>query len=634
MSLLDGIKNVVSKVVRQVQDFQDEMEQEEENRQLIEYWKKQFEADKRAKEPWNERFDQWEAEYSGSREFDNVKDVLRTQERQVRTIINFPRMVCEALLDLNVPDPNMQPVSPDDEQVVETLKAYVQYVTRATNPSLEQINLENERRVLKYGGAFWKVHWDNSIKRAGYVGDITISNPHPKDIIPNYAATSMEDLEHYHHVVNRTAKYILRKWKHLKLDDLEQKATLYKEFDEMIDSSKLINQHSQGENDKDSGLNKYTVIETTYKDEDGDICKLWWSGDLVIEHINKFFYRRDEEGNPTTTEILEPGTEIRRPDGTMYVLEDYAEVEYYVPKSWDLIYQPFIPRDKCFWGISIMEDIHDINEAIKKALYIEEESRLRGRKKIITDSEEDKQKLMDPYGEVIALRGTPQVVDFGEYDGIAWIEKLKEWMQLLTGTTNAALGVNDPNVKSGKQAQIYVEQANFKVAIKSAYKAVAYKYIYRTIVDFAMAFVDEDRPFRLEGERQQAEYGVFNRLNMLKDMSGNIIWPDIDIDVSADMGLLKSRADIFNNMVQLAGQGRFEPTPGNLILLKVLHKLGVPMLTDIIEEMEAQVQAQMQPQQPDVNAIIQQLPPEQQQMFMQLSPEEQQVMIQQVMGGM
>jgi hypothetical protein len=459
------------------------------------------------------------------------------------------------------------------------------------------------------------------------------------------------------------------------------------------------------EGSRESGLNKYTIIETTYKDKDGDICKLWWSGDLLIKHVPKFFYRRDEEGNPTDKEKLEEDLQVRMgvdPETSeelydtipAYIEQDTGEVdefglpitemvqnevEYYIPKCWDIIYWPFIPRDKCWWGISIMEDVWDIQEAIKKAIYIHEEKHLRGTRKIICESEEDRQKISDPLSEVIVIRNPATVkdIDFGnDIDGIQWVNQLKEWMQLLTGTTDSALGVHNPGVTSGKQAQAYIEQANYKIALKSAYKAAAYKQLYRTVADFALAFCDYDRPYRIAGDRDVEEYGVYNRLNMLRDLSGNLIYPDYDIEIGAEAGFMKSKPQIFDALTNLAGQGRFEPSPGNLTFLKIIDKLGVPNLRDVIDQMEQDIQQQQQqmqmqqqamqaqqppapPQQPpapgpmppqdggippEVQQVLQQLPPEVQQMVAQLPPEQamqflslppEQIvqMVEQIMGG-
>jgi len=601
MSLLTKAKKAVGKIMGKKEMVQN-AEQEEADRELIERWQPVFEADKRAKKPWDARFDQWEAIYDAGRDFQNLEDEFSNSGKTPRTIINFPRMIVESLIELKIPDPDFKAVSGDDEEVIESLKNYVMYVVRSAQPSLEEMNLHNERRVMKLGGAFTKIHWNNSTKRAGYVGEIELSAPHPKDIIPNHGATSIDDMEHYHHPNNRTANYITKKWKHITRDMLEQKAQLFKEYDE-ISGSQRISVGDSESGDQEMGLEKYTIIETTYLDEDNEQCKLWWSGDLVILHTPKFYHRRDEDG-------------VSLKESHEY---EGKEADYYIPKSWDLIYQPFIPRDKCFWGISIMEDIHDINEAIKKAVYQHEEEHLKGNIHLLVGSQELKIALESSISKVHYVPDPNQSVKEinmrGNVDGVAWINQLKEWMQLLTGATNSALGVRDQGVTSGKQAQVYVEQANFKVALKSAYKASAYKRIYRVIADFSMAFVDESRPFRIKGDppappmptspdapptpgqaappvpvdpnatKPKAQYGKFNRLAMLKDQSGNYIYPDFDIEISAESGFMKSRVEIFNTLSNLAGQGRFEPNPGNLTFLKLLNKLGVPDLQGVIDEM-------------------------------------------------
>jgi hypothetical protein len=646
MGLISSAKKVIAKVTGN-QNVLDQMTQEQAEQEFLDYWKRQFEADRRDKKEWDDRFDEWEAIYHGDREFNNLKEKAKSANKDIRTIINFPRMFVESQIDTSVPEPGFKAVSLDDEQVVESLKEYVQYEVRSANPSLEELNLQNERRVTKFGGAFYKVHWNNQIKKAGYVGKIELSNPHPKDIIPNRGATCLDDMEHYHHPVNRTEKYILRKWPNITSEDLEGKAQLHEEYDQMQDDQR-IPVGTAVEGDRESGLRKYTIIETTYRDEEGDIGKFWWSGDLLIKHLPKFFYRRDEDGNPMEKERLDESLLIRAGvdeagQQQYYEMPPYQEVEtgefdedgnpiielvpnevdYYIPKCWDIVPLPYIPRDKCFWGISIFEDVFDIHEAIKKAVYIYEESFLKGRKKIVTDNEDDKAKLESATTEVIHLKGSINQIDTGTpIDGIQWIETLFAWAQKITGTTNASLGIHDPGVKSGKQAQLYIEQSNFKVMLKSAYKVIAFKQLYRVIADFALAFADYDRPYRLSGSANaKPQYGTFNRLNMLRDVNGNIVYPDWDIEMSADEGILKSKADVFNSLVLLAQQGRFAIDPGNLLFLRVLDKLGVPYMREIIDEMEKEIKQSQASQVDEIMGVLSQMPIQQVQQMLMAGPE-------------
>lgn len=654
-------------------EYKEKKDAEQAEQDFLEKWKKQFEIDRQSKADIDRDFDLYEEYYQGKRYFGNLKELGISAQRDVRTVVNFVRMMIEALIDLSVPEPDLRAVSPDDENAMQLLNKYMHYVSHSDN-DLEEINLENERRVKKFGGAFYKVHWNNAIKYGQYVGDIEISNPHPKYIIPNAGAINWkDDLEHYHLVSNRTIKYIRRRWPDVTKDELEDKAFLYKEYD------KLNEEGPRNEGiTSESNLNRYSIVETTFRDEDGDICKLWWSGDLLLEYIPKFYWHRDEDGEPTRVGYLEPGTQIRmgtdpETDEPMFRTVEAQidpetgeplldaegfpigeEVEYYIPTCWDIVYQPYLPKDMSCWGTSMIDDIADLYESILKAVHIQEEGFLRGRKKITTDNDEDAQKIMDPGSEVIVVRGQVGNIDLNtNIDGIMWIEKLKEWMQLITGATNAAMGVHDPGVKSGRQAELYVSQANFKASLASTYKAIAFKQLYQIVADFALAFCDDDRPFRLDGEsRNKTEYGTFSRLSMLRDDSGNIIYPNWDVSVSAQAGWMQNKSEIMNNIVMLANNKSFDPTPGNLMYLKILQKLGIPYLDSVLEDMEREIKKQEELQQQqmelqrmqvqnnqaaqggglDINSVISRLPPELQQEFSQIPPEQQQALLAEIGG--
>jgi hypothetical protein len=599
MDLLKPFKYLTRRVVSAITQKVDEIQQTEEDKKLLEKWKKQYEIDKSEKAEWNTRFDEWEAMYHGNREFGNIRN---DDGKTPRTIINLPRLFVESQIDPNVPDPLFKPVAQDDEEAVQSLEAQVGYCVRAAEPTLEELNLEDERLVRKFGKSFYKVHWNNQVKKAGYVGDVEISAPHPKDIIPNAGCKRLDEMEHYHHPTNKTEAYVLRRWPHLTKEMLEKNAAYDDQYDTMQDTQR-ITINASDKSDSGSGLKKYTIIETTFRGKDGDIGKLWWSGDLLILNMPKFFYRRDEQGNITPKEVIgyqqdAEGNPIRDEQGNTIPIE----ADYYVPKRFDLVDRVYIPRDKSFWAVSLMEDLKDPQESLKKVLYNEEEKLLRGTTKIITNDSTVQGDLQNPLSEIIyAPAGTvvnAVKMDDGGDRGIQWMDKMKEYMQLLTRQTNAALGQETPEVTSGKQAEYYISQAMQVVDIAVAYKIQTYKRLYRVIADFYMAFGDYDRPWRLSGEGGQDVFGSFNRLAMLKDMNGHFVYPDFDIEIGAEAGFMKSRMQILQIILALAKDGRFQPTPDNLMVLRILDKIGVPHLKDAITSMEeALVQQQMMMQQ-------------------------------------
>lgn len=579
----------------------EQIEQSQEQKDLLDKWQRIFAIDRSEKDPWDDRFDDWEALYAGNREFGNVNE---EQGVTPRTLVNFPKRFIELHLDLNIPEPDFKPVAQDDENAVKRLESQVKYTVRSSQPSLEEMNQQDERRVRKLGGCFKKVHWNNNIRRAGYIGDVEISNPHPKDIIPNAGSTCIDDMEHYHHVVNRTANYVVRRFPKITLEMLEQKATLYEEYDEQT-GSQDINVSQANKHEADSGLAKYSVVETTYRDEEGDICKLWWSGDLILDHVVKFFYRRDAEGNPMSEETYEQKTvQVFREwskEGPRFTdIPPGGKVPLYIPKSWDLIYQPFIPRDKCFWGMSVYEDVADIVESIKKQIYAGEEEILKGRTKIFTTDQTIANRLKDPYSEVIVvddLNLVKEVQFTGDLAGhMQWLGLMKSYLQELMGAEDPVLGKASSNVTSGKQAQMYIDQSRAMTDVTTASKIAAYKRLFRVIADFHMAFSDYDRPYRLDGAGPQGTdaYGTFNRLNMLRDNNGNLVYPDYDIEVGAESGFMRSKSEVLQAVTWLASSGRFAPSPENLVLLRILDKIGVPHLKEAIKTMEEAAQREEQ----------------------------------------
>ncbi len=596
MGFIDSLRRLGRRVVGKIAGKSDtEIAENEEDKALLDKWQRIFAIDKTEKVQWDDRFDDWEALYAGNREFGNVTE---EQEETPRTLVNFPKRFIELHLDLNIPEPEFKPVAEDDENAVKRLESQVKYTVRSAQPSLEEMNQQDERRVRKLGGCFKKVHWNNSIKRAGFIGDVELSNPHPKDILPNAGSTSIDDMEHYHHVVNRTGNYIVRRFKHkgVTLDLLEKKATLYEEYDEQL-GSQDINVSHENKHEADSGLAKYSVIETTYRDEEGDICKLWWSGDLILDHVLKFYYRRDAQGNPMSSETYpEKTVQVFREwnaDGPQFTeIPPKSPVPLYIPNCWDIVYQPFIPRDKCFWGMSVYEDVGDIVESIKKQIYAGEEEILKGRTKIFTTDQSIANRLKDPYSEVIVCDdlGLVKEVQFtGDLAGhMAWITLMKGFLQELMGAEDPVLGKSSADVTSGKQAQMYINQSQALTDVTTASKIAAYKRLYRVIADFHLAFSDYDRPFRLDGAGPQGAdtYGTFNRLNMLRDRGGNFVYPDWDIETSAESGFMRQKSEILQAITWLATAGKFEPNPQNLILLRILDKMGVPHLKEAIKAME------------------------------------------------
>ena len=97
-------------------------------------------------------------------------------------------IIVESQVDPNVPQPLFHGRDNDlDSRKARQREYAVRYV--AENNRLIDMNTRNERRLLKYGDAFWKAYWDGEMQCGEYEGDIRIRDVPVDAIYPDPAIT-------------------------------------------------------------------------------------------------------------------------------------------------------------------------------------------------------------------------------------------------------------------------------------------------------------------------------------------------------------------------------------------------------------------------------------------------------------
>ncbi|MEI6100823.1 MAG: hypothetical protein WCP73_03200, partial [Eubacteriales bacterium] len=106
---------------------------------------------------------------------DETRQALKDKGLPVDTmVLADPFIQIESQIIPNVPEPEF--IGRDDDQDNKKAKQrelVVKYVLQ--NNSLDEKNTSNERRLLKYGDAFWKVYWDENM-RPDKIGDIRVTD--------------------------------------------------------------------------------------------------------------------------------------------------------------------------------------------------------------------------------------------------------------------------------------------------------------------------------------------------------------------------------------------------------------------------------------------------------------------------
>jgi len=110
-------------------------------------------------------------------------------------------IIVESQVDPNVPQPQFRGRDNDMDSAKARQREYaVRYVCE--NNRLTDMNTRNERRLLKYGDAFWKAYWDADMACGAYEGDIRIRDIPVDAIYPDPAVTDgdMQDGQYVDYV--------------------------------------------------------------------------------------------------------------------------------------------------------------------------------------------------------------------------------------------------------------------------------------------------------------------------------------------------------------------------------------------------------------------------------------------------
>ena len=114
-----------------------------------------------------------------------IKDYCRENDLPwIPASVPDPWIAVESQIDPNVPEPEFRGRDNDlDSQKAKKREYAVKYIIE--NNRLADMNTRNERRLLKYGDAFWKAYWDGSMRCGIHEGDIRIADIPVEAIYPD-----------------------------------------------------------------------------------------------------------------------------------------------------------------------------------------------------------------------------------------------------------------------------------------------------------------------------------------------------------------------------------------------------------------------------------------------------------------
>lgn len=439
-------------------------------------------------------------QYLGSNEIDNSIEAAIT-------VRNITYEIIESQIDPDVPYPKASCEIYSERG--EVLSGAIEQLCLSVRERLpfESLNDLDERYTYIYGGSVWYVEWDNTLDGAGGVKIHTLS---PLDFIPEPGVYEIESMRYCFLRFTTTRSELKRKYGTPK-DSLALAEYEYS--------------FAEGGTDEDT----VTVIHALYRDEDGDICRIVFSGDLVLSDTPKCYRRRitsDTEVDDGEN-YLDTPTELIEREKLSLGGEGIAAVPYYTPKSFPIVIRQNTRIAPTLFGLSDCERIRPEQQAINKV-----ESRIL--KKLLRAGvtpvmPEDAMITLgnSVFGELIRMRPGESLENYGIIDttpdisqDIKEADRLYDHAKRVLGISDALQGLDTTQAESGFARQLKITRATSRLQTKKRMKYHAYSRLYRLIFEHYLAFSDSPRTLSYKDALGNIRQMSFNRYDFIEEREG------------------------------------------------------------------------------------------------------------------
>lgn len=567
------------------------MEKPEENKKLKK-WQGKFEN---AKSKYQDELDRMEMQkkyYIGDR---HVKgNPNKTSGYASKLSINVRNIVYELIesqIDSSIPMPKVTAIHEEDKDKAKIIEDFIKNEMKSLNFNI--LNDLQERLTPMLGGDFLLVEWNNQKGYHCTIGDLDVSNIHPKQVIPQPGITEIDKMDYIFIRTSQTKDYVKRRF------------------------GKDVSEEEETDNDIREGVTSddiVTVVTAYYKNEKGGIGLFRWCGDVVLEDMEDYQARRIEVckecGAPKSGDVCEKcGSkrfEVRTDDmETVRFVENEIEMEiqipYYKPDQFPLVLRKNISVYDKLLGCSDVDVIEDQQDTIKKLGSKINEKLLKGGSFVTlpsdvgvdTTDEELKIIRIDNPAQKALIDVITAQADIGQ--DRTMLEMNYQWAKSALGITDSYQGKYDSSATSGTAKQYSINQAAGRLESKRVMKNQAYAQLYELMFKFALAYADQPIPINSQGKDGVQVFAHFDKMDFLKmDAAGQYYWNDEFIfDTDPTSTLLTNREAMWNQADLKLQSGAFGPISEletNYLYWLEQERNGYPNAGEIKKEIERRME--------------------------------------------
>ena len=575
------------------------MEKPEENKKLKK-WQSKYEN---AKTKYQDELDNMEIQkkyYLGDRHVKvNPNKSTGYANKLSINVRNIVYELIESQIDSSIPMPKVTPIHEEDREQANIIESFLKNEMKLLNFNV--LNDLQERLTPMLGGDFVLVEWNNQKGYHCTIGDLEVTNVHPKQVIPQPGITEIDKMDYIFIRTSQTKDYVKRRFG----KDVSEEEETDQDIREGVTSEDIV-----------------TVVTAYYKNEKGGIGLFRWCGDVVLDDMEDYQARIIEVckecGAPKKGDVCEKcGSkkfETITDDSENITLTDEsgipvgnASVPYYKPNQFPLVIRKNISMFDKLLGFSDVDVIDDQQDTIKKLGSKINEKLLKGGSYVTLppglgiETDDEELKIIRPDNpQQKALIDVITVQADVSQDRVM-LETNYTWAKSSLGITDSFQGKYDSSATSGTAKQYSINQAAGRLESKRIMKNQAYAQLYELMFKFALAYADQPIPISSQGKDGQQEFSHFNRMNFLKvDAAGEYYWNDEFIfDTDPTSTLLTNREAMWNQADLKLQSGAFGPLSEletNYLYWLEQERNGYPNASEIKKEIERRMEDRKQQQ--------------------------------------
>lgn len=616
----------------------------------VQKWQKRLEDARNQYEKELKNMKKYQEYYEGTREVQPDANRGVTPSKLATNVRNIVYELIESQVDSSIPMPKIRAIHPEDDELAKKMEKFLE--NKVKTCGLILMNDAEERTVPIVGGDFVRVEWDQRRGLHSEIGDLKVSELHPKKVIPQIGVIDFDEMDYFF------------------IQEVMTKKTVKRVYGE--DVSECTNTEEYMTDDIDGAKNNedlVTVNTAFYRNDEGGVGIFVWCDYVKLLDLDEYEARylekcakcgatmvngvcpecgskkskkaKDEYeeivdaievkvstggsrmvGGPEEVPMLdEMGNQVLDETGKpqMTIKRTKKKIPYYRPNIYPIVLRKNITAQNKLLGGSDVDVIIDQQDTIKKLGTKINEKLLKGGSYVTLPKDVDIEKdgedlnilrLENPAQKQLidTINLQPNVQNDQNY-----LEINYSWAKSSLGITDSYQGKYDASATSGTAKQYAINQAAGRLDSKRTLKNEAYAQLYEIMFKFWLAFSDSPSEITSTNSDGSAMHDQLDRKEFLRlDAAGEFYWDDEFIfETDPTSTLMQNREAMWNQTDMKLQSGAFGPV-GDLETARaywtIMKANGYPnasVILNLVEErieQQQQMAAQMQPQLPEMEA--------------------------------